>query len=348
MTPNYPPIPLHYIVQIKHYLAEQGIDAKTWLAQVKLSEQDVIEDQVMLTYQDYEKLILSAIKLTQREDLGLMIGSRLSINTHGVLGFALLNCTSIRAVLGLIDRYVATRTPLLKVTILETAGEIVISLQESYNIELIRRCFFDVMMVSIQNVLHAVLPSSTLLKRVELPYGAPDYREVYSQILKCEVCFDQLQARAILGKDSIDLPLVHADEHSLHQARMLCEKELQRVVSGVTYAEKVTHLLLNSREHFLNLQQVSAALHMTPRTLHRRLALESSNYKVLLEQVRAQLAQRYLKDGQQSIKQVAYNLGYSDVANFRRAFKRWYGASPQDIRNKHWPKGPERDYDSGK
>jgi AraC-like DNA-binding protein len=73
-------------------------------------------------------------------------------------------------------------------------------------------------------------------------------------------------------------------------------------------------------------------LSMTTRTLHRRLAKEQQNYKAILQDVRFTLAKQYLVNQTNSIKQVAYLLGYEDVANFRRAFKKWQGQSPQQYR----------------
>ncbi len=67
---------------------------------------------------------------------------------------------------------------------------------------------------------------------------------------------------------------------------------------------------------------------MSARTLSRRLAAEGQTFKGLLDEVRRSLAFQYLKDRRFSFKQVAYLLGYSEVAAFYHAFRRWSGASP--------------------
>ncbi|MNG28149.1 Urease operon transcriptional activator [compost metagenome] len=69
---------------------------------------------------------------------------------------------------------------------------------------------------------------------------------------------------------------------------------------------------------------------MTPRTLHRRLLDEGTTFKQILEDVRHTLAVEHLKAGQLSIQEIAYSLGYNDVANFRRAFRRWEGVPPSE------------------
>ena len=98
---------------------------------------------------------------------------------------------------------------------------------------------------------------------------------------------------------------------------------------GNHFASDVLHGGFNSALPSLN---VTARLfHLTPRTLHRRLLDEGSSFKEILEQVR-HLAVEYLKAGHLSIEEIAYTLGYTDMANFRRAFKRWEAMPPSRYR----------------
>ena len=68
--------------------------------------------------------------------------------------------------------------------------------------------------------------------------------------------------------------------------------------------------------------------------MHRQLLREGASFKELLDQTRHMLALRYLQARDMSVKEIAYMLGYSDVANFRRAFKRWEGVAPKAYRAK--------------
>ena len=70
------------------------------------------------------------------------------------------------------------------------------------------------------------------------------------------------------------------------------------------------------------LQRVADKLYLTPRTLHRHLIAEKSSFKILLDQVSHQQANGLFQQGK-SVQSVAFALGYTKSANFRRAFKRW-------------------------
>ncbi|MDX1486779.1 MAG: helix-turn-helix transcriptional regulator, partial [Acidiferrobacterales bacterium] len=77
---------------------------------------------------------------------------------------------------------------------------------------------------------------------------------------------------------------------------------------------------------------VASALHMSLRTLQRRLRAEGTSYKELLEQTRRDLAARYMKESYLSVGEVTFLLGFSEPANFARAFKRWHGVTPTEYR----------------
>lgn len=332
MPVNIANVPLHYIGQIQQYLEACNIDPHPWLKKVNLNSEDVVQDQKLLTYAQYETLILSAITLSGQPQLGLNLGKRLSINSHGALGLALLSCKNILQVMSVFERFVTTRTPLVAIELTENQHNFEILFHERVDIRSIRHCFFEVMAVTVDNILQTVLPGKPILRRIAFPFDKPEYMSIYQQTFNCELAFGAPLATMELDKDLLEVPLVHADEHAFYQAKQLCETELQRVVNSGSLAWKIKSLLMNGREHFLNLDQVSSALNMSPRTLHRRLENEKTSFKQILEEVRAVLAKQYIVYHNQNIKQVAYNLGYSDVANFRRAFKRWYGKSPKELR----------------
>ncbi|HIL94563.1 MAG TPA: AraC family transcriptional regulator, partial [Pseudomonadales bacterium] len=74
---------------------------------------------------------------------------------------------------------------------------------------------------------------------------------------------------------------------------------------------------------------IAEELNLAPRTLQRRLDEQDSSVKKIIDETRHQLAIEFLQHGNHSIKEIAYNLGFSDPSNFSRAFKRWEGMSPK-------------------
>jgi AraC-like DNA-binding protein len=77
---------------------------------------------------------------------------------------------------------------------------------------------------------------------------------------------------------------------------------------------------------------IAQVLGMSRRTLARRLAEENLTFSDVLDRMRADLAKHYLEDPNFSISEIAWRLGFQEVAAFTTAFKRWTGVTPTQMR----------------
>jgi AraC-like DNA-binding protein len=82
------------------------------------------------------------------------------------------------------------------------------------------------------------------------------------------------------------------------------------------------------------LERVAKRLHMSGRTLHRRLKEQGASFRLVVGEVRLELARRYLRERQATIGEIAFLLGFSEPSAFHRAFKRWTGHSPAAFRRR--------------
>jgi len=77
---------------------------------------------------------------------------------------------------------------------------------------------------------------------------------------------------------------------------------------------------------------LAAALGLSVRTFQRRLAAARTSYSALVDQTRLQVALEKLATSDASIREISASLGYRDPASFSRAFRRWKGRAPSDLR----------------
>ena len=98
--------------------------------------------------------------------------------------------------------------------------------------------------------------------------------------------------------------------------------------------------MLQSRFGVSSLQagDVARVMALHPRTLQRRLADENTSFQDQLALARRNFAERSLADGELSISDIAYILGFAEPSAFHRAFRRWTGRTPAAIRAR--PTGP--------
>ena len=74
-------------------------------------------------------------------------------------------------------------------------------------------------------------------------------------------------------------------------------------------------------------------LNLSRSSLYRRLREDDSNYQTIVDKFRRDQAIVQLKNNKYTICEIAEHLGFSDVSNFRRAFKKWTGYKPSDLRD---------------
>jgi AraC-like DNA-binding protein len=126
-----------------------------------------------------------------------------------------------------------------------------------------------------------------------------------------------------------------ADHENYDMALQQCQQMLNQLPKErATTADRVKAYMLTHPPGQLSEDAVAAAMFITKRTLARRLAKEDCSYRQLRDEIFASLAARYVRDSALSVESIAGLLGYHDSANFRRAFKRWFGVTPSQYREK--------------
>ncbi len=113
------------------------------------------------------------------------------------------------------------------------------------------------------------------------------------------------------------------------------EKYLKSLNSGDNIAEQLKRMLadLLARGE-ANADSACRALKLSRRTLQRRLKAEKTSFQKVLQEVRADLAVRYLRDERLKSLEVAMLLGYNNISSFTTAFKSWYDMPPAEYRQK--------------
>ena len=96
-------------------------------------------------------------------------------------------------------------------------------------------------------------------------------------------------------------------------------------------------LLIHSAGNFLSISEVAEQLHITERTLRRRLAAEGTDFRTIFDDIKNTLARNYLRKTSLSVAEIADLLNYSEATNFHRAFQRWNSTTPADYRQQASP-----------
>jgi AraC-like DNA-binding protein len=328
-------LPVHYIRLIAQRIGQMGVDVGVWLGRSQLTERQLEDPSFAVTYPAFHRLIVDALALSREPALGLFVGERLLANSHGMVGYAAVSSGTLRQGLELIERYLPVRTSLFSISHAVHAGEggeVRVRLVATRSLGDIERPVLEAVLLSIKNVVDAMSMGACPVSRVAFPFDAPDYAGLARDLFRCDVEYGQSWAGAALPQATLDVPLKMADPEAFREAAAICQRELDKLTENESAAARVRRLLLEKQNGFPSLQVTARLLHMTPRTLHRRLLDEHTSFHALLEDVRRTLAVEHVRSGRFSLEEIAYMLGYSDLANFRRAFKRWEAVPPSAYR----------------
>ncbi len=151
----------------------------------------------------------------------------------------------------------------------------------------------------------------------------------YEALFGCPVLFDQEATRIVFAASLLDQPLRARDPALVALLERQIDTLLAALPAGDDLADAVrcqlAPLLLQGEPA---LDAVAQALHLSGRTLRRRLAERGWQFRALLDDTRHRLAQDYLRDRRLALPEVALLLGYSEQSAFSRAFLRWSGVTP--------------------
>jgi AraC-like DNA-binding protein len=119
-----------------------------------------------------------------------------------------------------------------------------------------------------------------------------------------------------------------AEARTVDTLATIVEGELEARPRGASLADRVAVHLAGSLPVGTDVAEVARVFHMSARTLQRRLEEEQTRFTEVLDRARLDLARRLLADPALPLADVAFRLGFADLAAFSRAFKRWTGKPP--------------------
>ena len=146
-----------------------------------------------------------------------------------------------------------------------------------------------------------------------IEYGAPDNR----------LCFD---------RQLIDSPLASAHPELARVNDQTVVEYLARFDRANVTMQVRSRIIEELPDGAPHQDAIADALHVSPRSLQRKLKDEATSFRSLLEDTRRQLAMQYIRESYRSIGEITYLLGFSEPGNFTRAFRRWTGRSPVEFR----------------
>ena len=325
--------PAHYLM-----LADaRGLDGDALLAAAGLQRAHLGVPGERVSLAAFLRFMRSLLAAGQG-DVGLEAGLRMPLTTHGNLGYALLCASSPREALDVLQRYWHLRGRGLHCHWTISDDALVFHFEPELALPPdLSRLLLEGVTLSFCQGLQFLLGNANLPGHVDFPFPCPDYlREPRERLPRLR--HDQPDCRVVItGLDWLDRPLPTGSPEALQQALSLCEQESARWgdQGQSSWLSRARAEMMLSDSGYPDPPALASRLHVSLRTLRRRLAAEGSGYNQLLVEARDRDARRLLAGPEPEIRQVARLLGYDDPANFTRAFRARHGEPPSRYRARH-------------
>jgi len=271
--------------------------------------------------------------------LGLQAGMRYQLAHYGIWGYALLSSGSLREALELGLRYLDLTFAFNRIELISEAKHEYLQLQTQAvpdglrEFVLLRDC---AAIALIQQELTGE-PAPFLAVALRMPRPGAEALAWFPRALGCLPCFEQPQNRIALNPELLARPLSGANPAAVQLCEAQCREVLQRHRQRGGLAAQIRELLLGQPGQLPDMPQLAARLHMSERTLRRKLAAEQVSFRQLLDESRQALADELLAEEGLPLEAVAQRLGYGELSNFIHAFKRWKGMAPRQYRRLRLP-----------
>ena len=167
------------------------------------------------------------------------------------------------------------------------------------------------------------------LEAVEFSFPEPGHSAEYRLMYPCEVRFNCEQNALVLRNSELAKQVIQ-DPSSLElYLRRLPYDWFTKQAYFQTYTQKCYEYISKSGLESASLEGLAAELHITSRTLRRKLSAEETGFQTIKDRFRLDQAITLLWQQRLSVSEISLKLGYSDAPSFSRAFKHWTGVSPK-------------------
>jgi len=289
-----------------------------------------------VTVAQHLRCIENVIALRASPDWHLQWGKRMAENFHGAVTMAWLSAPTLGEGLDAFIHYMPSRIPYLAWKGRADGDDFRCEVTPTVDLGPVRHMLVEVPLVVMREYVRVMRHGPASAARVELTYPPPMEATLYMRWFDCPVEFGCGGNALVIPTSWRRIANVDYDASAWRSALARCEAQCQPG-DGQNALARVRQLLLESIEECregadATLNSVARRMHLSPRTVIRRLRALDTTFQQLSDAVLKQRASELLAEPDNSVQDVAVRLGYTDAASFRKAFKRWHGITPAAYR----------------
>ena len=322
------------VYALVHYAATLGLDPSEVCKAANVSFPINTNPNVRISVSRFYTLWTEVIDQAADPDFGLHFAALTRKQpSRDILTAVMFNCPTAGAAMEKLARYHDLATDLIRIRI-QDQGETVHYAWETPFEGVLDRHISEAVLAWLFFTLQELTNQSTPIQKVHFRHPKPANTNEHHKIFNCQIAFEETKDEIIIAHAVVDFLLPLADPRLIRHLEAILQEQLDRLYPSDTWAERVSQtisqMLLKGEQP--KITGAAREFSLSSRQLQNKLNAEETSYRKLLEQVRKEMALRYLQEPDVNLYDIAFLLGFSDQSAFNHAFKRWMGTSPGEYR----------------
>jgi AraC-like DNA-binding protein len=330
-------VPARYLRDLMHHLVQLGYDVTPALRKVGLSVDALNLPHARVDRMQVTRVMKELALVTGRTDLGFELGLLINLATVDVVGQLLLSSSTLAEGLQRVARFFALLTPSFRMQTTSLDGSTYRLLCEPsvplpYDMAIQG---LETLAVALHRLILFLMQEKSVPVMLDASWAAPSHAARYRELKGLRPRFGTShypQFFMTLGAGLADARLPMANPMAVEEAERSCRRMLEDLNLKGSWSDWVTRMLRDVDGYFPSQSDLASLLRVSAKTLTRHLAKEGKVYRSLAMEVRHQRSRDLLENSTRSLAEIAQTLGYSDAANFGRAFRQIEGITPGEYR----------------
>lgn len=320
-------------VGLLNAIKDAGVDPSRVFQTLDLDPVVFARAEGFIPCSSFARVLEQSAALTGDRAFGLRFGSSSNPKNIGALAYAVFNAPTVAVALEIGARYLHIHNEAAQAIFGEEndLSYLRYSVKDLGSAE--PRQFIEYGMAIALNTLRVMVGSQWNPREVHFAHGEPPATAEHQQLFRAPVLFSCPTNAFVMEREFCRRPIPAADANLFKILGRYLETVLSHMPKEEEDLAPVRRKIAETiKEGSPKLHQVAKAMALSPRTLQRQLSDYGIDFRTLVDDTRRRFAIDYLKDSDNTLTQIAFLLGYSELSAFNRSFKRWTGKTPLEYR----------------
>lgn len=326
-------------------LTEDGIDSAPALAAAGLSLAQALSPETRISRHQLLAACKAVTGMHVKSSFAFRSGLRTRLTYFGMYGFAMMSAPDMRTMLQVSMEQQGLTASLVRMRAQRRGSEVAMSVDPFSHLEIDARLYrflVELHFGVLQRGWCDLTGADFTPLRLSVTFPRCASMQEVAASLGVEVLFAQqanifaLDASWLAVRPQFGNLIAHTS------VRDVCAKLAAQLKEQSGLAGQIGKSMATDYGRIPGIRDMAATLGMSEREVRRKLHAEGTSYREICDDVRSQVAMKYLRDTALPVESIAAAIGFDDAANFRRAFRRWTGKSPVEYRVSIAPLNTER------